>query len=263
MAQLFLPSLKVINFRAFRQLDIEKLGRVNLITGRNSVGKTSLLEALEVYARRADPMVLRSILTRRSELRGLERNEEGISDDQLFSTIRHLLHGRPRITDKSLEFSISPATYDLNALRVKVGWIFRERDAEGPATFTSRWSDYAGDVDDEGCTPGVQVTFGSHTTLYTLERAISPRLAYRSDIPTTTFLFVPVQGLAMETTAVLWDKIALTDEEPIVLDALRVVAPEVERIAFIRPNGVRSVLPIVRIRGVDDPTPVQIHTCPN
>lgn len=41
-----LTSLHIQNFRAFRNLKLEGLGRVNLITGANNVGKTALLESL-------------------------------------------------------------------------------------------------------------------------------------------------------------------------------------------------------------------------
>ena len=45
-----LNSLRVTNFRAFRDLHISRLGKVNLIVGRNNVGKTSLLEAVHLYS---------------------------------------------------------------------------------------------------------------------------------------------------------------------------------------------------------------------
>ncbi|GAC1393566.1 MAG: hypothetical protein NVS4B11_00190 [Ktedonobacteraceae bacterium] len=46
MGDLILPSLEIRNFRGFHHLQIERLGRVNLIVGKNNIGKTSLLEAL-------------------------------------------------------------------------------------------------------------------------------------------------------------------------------------------------------------------------
>ena len=45
-----LTSLEIKNFRTFAHLRIERLGQVNLILGKNNVGKTTLLEALQVYA---------------------------------------------------------------------------------------------------------------------------------------------------------------------------------------------------------------------
>ena len=47
MAALLFDSLEIRGFRAFQDLRIEKLGRVNLIVGPNNVGKSCLLEALQ------------------------------------------------------------------------------------------------------------------------------------------------------------------------------------------------------------------------
>ena len=53
MSNLILDSLEIRNFRGLKELRIEKLGRVNLIVGKNNVGKTSVLEALRLYAQPA------------------------------------------------------------------------------------------------------------------------------------------------------------------------------------------------------------------
>jgi predicted ATP-dependent endonuclease of OLD family len=49
-----LRSLTIKNFRGFRELKIEPLARVNLIAGKNDVGKTGLLEALYLLFANAD-----------------------------------------------------------------------------------------------------------------------------------------------------------------------------------------------------------------
>ncbi|MDE0228575.1 MAG: AAA family ATPase [Spirochaetaceae bacterium] len=41
-----LKSLRISNYRAFHKLGIDELSRINLISGRNNSGKTTLLEAL-------------------------------------------------------------------------------------------------------------------------------------------------------------------------------------------------------------------------
>lgn len=43
-------SFNVQNFRGFREIKLEGLGRVNLVVGKNNTGKTSLLEALALTA---------------------------------------------------------------------------------------------------------------------------------------------------------------------------------------------------------------------
>jgi AAA15 family ATPase/GTPase len=62
-----LDSLYIKNFRLFKELTIEKLGRVNLIVGRNNSGKTCLLEALWIYGSNANPAVLEKIIYQRDE----------------------------------------------------------------------------------------------------------------------------------------------------------------------------------------------------
>ena len=42
MGNLILTSLEIRNFRGFRHLQVERLGRVNLVVGKNNVGKSSL-----------------------------------------------------------------------------------------------------------------------------------------------------------------------------------------------------------------------------
>jgi hypothetical protein len=55
MSKLFLPSPRVQGYRLFDDLSIERLGRVNLITGKNNTGKSALLEAVRLYAFRGAP----------------------------------------------------------------------------------------------------------------------------------------------------------------------------------------------------------------
>ncbi len=66
-SSLILDSLEIHNFRAFEHLLIEKLGRVNLIVGKNNVGKTCVLEALQLYASQASEDVIKEILNARDE----------------------------------------------------------------------------------------------------------------------------------------------------------------------------------------------------
>ena len=63
-----LNSLSITNFRRIRNLSIRRLGRVNLITGLNGVGKTTLLEAIRVYAARGSFEILNEILQSREEV---------------------------------------------------------------------------------------------------------------------------------------------------------------------------------------------------
>ena len=41
-----LERIKITNFRRFRELEVSRTTRINVITGSNNAGKTSLLEAI-------------------------------------------------------------------------------------------------------------------------------------------------------------------------------------------------------------------------
>ena len=48
-------SFRVKNFRCFKDLQINDLGRVNLIAGKNNTGKTALMEAMYLHTRPLSP----------------------------------------------------------------------------------------------------------------------------------------------------------------------------------------------------------------
>ena len=58
MSSLIFESLEIKGFRVFEDLQIKRLGRINLIVGKNNVGKSSLLEALAIYARQGLPQAI-------------------------------------------------------------------------------------------------------------------------------------------------------------------------------------------------------------
>ena len=61
-------TFRVKNFRCFKDLQINDLGRVNLIAGKNNTGKTALLEAMYLHTKPLSPHVLIDL----QMMRGLE-----------------------------------------------------------------------------------------------------------------------------------------------------------------------------------------------
>jgi hypothetical protein len=62
-------SVRIQNFRQFKDLKLENLAQINLITGKNDTGKTSLLEALSLVVAPQDPGMVSSL----ARLRGIDR----------------------------------------------------------------------------------------------------------------------------------------------------------------------------------------------
>ena len=45
-SKIMLKTIKIKNFRSFQSFELQQLGRVNLLVGKNNTGKTSILEAM-------------------------------------------------------------------------------------------------------------------------------------------------------------------------------------------------------------------------
>ena len=45
----YLKNLKINNFRGLKNLEIDNLKRVNIFVGNNNTGKTSILEAIQIF----------------------------------------------------------------------------------------------------------------------------------------------------------------------------------------------------------------------
>ena len=74
-----LKSLVIKNFRSLADFEVAKLGRVNLIVGKNNSGKSSVLEALRIYAGNAHQELLEKIAQGHDEKYFLDKNvKEGI-----------------------------------------------------------------------------------------------------------------------------------------------------------------------------------------
>ena len=61
-------SIGVTNFRSFDQVHVGGMGGVTLITGRDNVGKSTLLEAIRILATEGSPSTFSSILNYREEI---------------------------------------------------------------------------------------------------------------------------------------------------------------------------------------------------
>lgn len=74
-------TFKVRNFRGLRNLDIDSLERVNLIAGKNNVGKTALLEALFLHSGPNMPRLSAAV----NDFRGLQNHNMREAFHELFS----------------------------------------------------------------------------------------------------------------------------------------------------------------------------------
>ena len=81
---LHLPSLVIKNFRGIDELTIPRLGRVTLLTGKNGVGKTTVLDAVRIWADRGLTSMFDSVLHERGDsFVGVEHDEKRMIVDRV------------------------------------------------------------------------------------------------------------------------------------------------------------------------------------
>lgn len=113
--QLHLPDLSIVGFRGIRELRIPRLGRVTLLAGKNGAGKTTVLEAVRVYAARGSDHVLSVLLGNREEYAAAldddndkvpTLNPAALFYDRQFSRDSEIMIGPANLPDKNLRITV-------------------------------------------------------------------------------------------------------------------------------------------------------------
>lgn len=225
---LILDSIEIRGFRAFQQLLIERLGRVNLIVGKNNVGKTALLEALWLYAHRGSPRVIFDLLEARSEL-SRSLIEADVLKDRATS-IKHLFYGRKDIRQRITPIEIGPAGLQTQRLEIALRWY--GKTGEGLYDVNP-----LGNEEDDLPTntlPAISVRRNDGKRfIYSLDD--SRMWLSLAKLPRCNL--VPAIGWGAGEQAEAWDRIALTNLEADVITALQIIAPQVERVNMLSDVG--------------------------
>ena len=213
-----LSNLEITNFRTFCHLRIERLGRVNLVVGRNNVGKTTLLEALRLYGSIWPPSTVASILRDRNEVARSSGGKALLLLDSLF-------HGRN--PDPAGAITIRQLNADENNSGFRA-------TAEAPEEIQT--------TPDPSYPPYGRLSLGitSANRRFTLfdDGSGSYRISSRNPKPPE---FPPdppyLRGVGIregmeDAIADWWDALSLTESEHRVLEALQIIAP-IKEISFV------------------------------
>ncbi|MFN0074214.1 MAG: AAA family ATPase [Chloroflexota bacterium] len=258
-----ITSLTVDGFRALQGLTISGFGRVNLITGRNNTGKSSVLEALRILASDGSPSVLFNILRYREEALGDTEESGRLNDvDGLFQ-LTSLFSGFPRFTEnlKPISFRAESANRSLD-LTLRVGWASPEGDVNGPRRLVERQATLFGD--EEGVVALIVESAGVSRIMAMdkLRRYPYGSRLYRSELAESARLqcvyVSPYGGERTETLGALWDSIALSDRETDVVEALRIIDPQISAVSMVGGESPRqSRTAIVRSSRFARPVPLR------
>ena len=257
MSNLVLDSLEIKNFRAFKHLCIEHLGRVNLIVGKNNVGKSSVLEALWLYSVQGEPDILLRILQRRNVIKRSDISEpvdEATLLDDRLSSLRYLFYNYPDVKRNSRSIQIGPVSSGAKGIRVETCKIVRE---EGHFAAKFREIAIGDDILSANVFYGLAIHIGLNPPIYVMLQNNNLQ-RYLKDwhglVPLNCFQLWS-EGLNSDMTALLWDSIALTDAQSDVIAAMQIIAPGMMAINFVAGQG-SGRIPIAKIANVEIPVPL-------
>ena len=267
-----LNSLKIQNFRSLKNLEIQKLGRVNLIVGKNNSGKSTVLEALRVYAGNAKLSLLREISAGHNERYEIGKGDKNENGQPL--RFQHFFYGRKFPIDDEDAIVIGELN-SKNVLNIQHAY-FLEReesitDTDGDTRIAirrRRIKKSAIPKTPEGTLLQALVISGKKKLKPSNIFLQKSSLVFGGSITPQEHIdpcsYVPTQIVSMDQIANDWDKIALSKFEEIAKKALRIIESDFEDIAFINrseknedsPDQSISRAAYVRLKGFEHPVPL-------
>jgi hypothetical protein len=226
-----LPDVEISGFRAFKHLVVEGFSDVNLIVGANNSGKSSLLEALNLYFLEGNRIRIPELLLSRDEFSFVKMRSRSVRNRDVTMAYESLFFGRPS-PDSNPTLRIGPRRGLGPKLKITFAWLREFTDEiEGAARFQIVKSPSRDDID---IVSGLEISFGDRETLVSLDR-LDRDIQIRSRLlrePELSVVYLPSRGLDREEMGRLWDTIALTEDEETIIDALRSISPSIEKIVL-------------------------------
>jgi AAA domain, putative AbiEii toxin, Type IV TA system len=268
-----LPNLLIENYRGIRNLEVSRLGKLNLLLGKNSSGKSSVLEALRLFASGGARSTVEQIVAVHDEDvgAGADDEQDELSGEQV---LRHLFPDR--IIPQNGPFALyvgdagraSFVRFDLRQFLV-------EEDIQRPggddySAYVVRRRRYVEDgqlldLPTGRLGRGISVQSDSSDSpplFFDLDRPwrAKERAAPVEDEPRYNSSFVSTRFLSPSRLARLWDSVALRSGEADVVQALQIIDKSVEAVAFLEAVGRRVAgnrrIPYAKLRHRSQPVPV-------
>jgi energy-coupling factor transporter ATP-binding protein EcfA2 len=260
-----ISSILIEGYRGFERFEMSNLGRVNLLVGTNNSGKTSVLEAIYLLASAADPTALLQLLQRRGERLApatMVSAELPVRRSQVELDIAHLFYGHDAQPGSRLRIT---ATNQLPQRVVEYGIIevpLRDQQeifsSEDEGSLPSRLALEA-NGSPRPIVPVIPLTRGGGLSSDAVDLAARrSRIKHSEGSPS---YFVTTESLSGDELVAMWNKVALTPSEGLVLQALQFLDPDIERIAAQAVSGpyyssqTRGGF-IIKRRGWEQPVPI-------
>jgi AAA15 family ATPase/GTPase len=249
-----LDSLYIQNFRLFQKLEIEKLGRVNLIVGMNNSGKSCLLEALYLYATKASAMGMYQLVKARGEDWELKLVTRGEITGPVQHPFKAFFPSYQFPDSDNVEIVIGSGKIEENRIKLRVGsgdtnqlTLFGELDSR---IVLARWygNDFLGYIDLDDHIASI-VQFGTY------KRSVSTKELLSNGMEKNVRI-VSSNTLPNHESLASWDRVNLEPHlRQKVFDALRILDEDIREVVIIGQE--KRMTPIILYKSKDIKVPLK------
>jgi hypothetical protein len=257
----FIKTLGIQGFRALNDVHIDGFGKVNLVTGKNNSGKSSLLEAIRILATGGALRTLYEILNYREEL-GTTIDSEKIYLPSELAPFCNLFNGFPDLSSSKHGFSIAATgtlPSSISRISASINWFVRKSDSERQSfSYEPASADL---FDDADSFPALDLDIAGRKRVVPLDR-FQRRFPMRAETDTAPVPCVYLDPFSSRSTSqmgALWDAIALTDAEQEIVKALKVISADIQAVSMIGSDerSTRSRTAIAKSSRYPSPVPLR------
>ncbi|MCK6411782.1 MAG: AAA family ATPase [Azonexus sp.] len=267
-----IDSLTIRNFRLFDELEIPKLGQVNLIVGKNNSGKSSLLEALSIFASQGNPATLSTLLGQHDENLRFDNPLANSDIGALESSFRHFFPKRtfPERDGAPIYIGDKNKDYFVQIEHRLFQEAFEEiQDEDGDIVRRLKRIPVEKDSPDlfsDQISPNQALHISTKHRSFWLDIDDSSHIRRRSrfgggEPGAIPYVYVPTDFVTPEQLAGMWDKAALTEAENYLLQALQIIEEDVTGLAFVsKDEGAlsREAKRVAIVKLKDEPSPIPL-----
>ncbi len=238
-------SIEITGYRGIKRLKLDGLSRVNLLVGKNNSGKTSVLEAIELQTS-GDFSALTAAQFRRGER---HPEDEGRSEFSLYD-LRQVFHGRSLEVGSTFAIEQTPAEGgETSRLECTVAEGISKPDFKNVGG--TRLQAVFEDSFALSIRPGSGKESGKVLVSQSGAQAMSggwtrPRRTLK---PYTPVQMVTTDREVDKELLREWRDIVLTDSEAVVVEALQIIEPRLQRVAVLDGAESTSTSVLVKLDG--------------
>lgn len=243
-------TFQVKNFKNLEHLILDGLSNVNLIVGKNNVGKSSLLEALGLYCADGSSEYIKELLRKRGEEVVISESTNALSLRERYLS---LFTGRKIANDQTYSIVVQKNEDDKGRVSISQAVLteFEKKDKDGNSVIKRRIN-FTGlktsnntlqNDQAENVLLGFSIYHSGHLSFLPYNKKRIDDI--RSKCP---FVLVETSDLKDSLNAVFFDNIALTPEEDYVVKALNIINPDIARISFVNDSATNTRIPVVSIK---------------